>query len=179
MRCARPARWRRCPVDRTSGRNSDATCARADLLSRAAQPPRSTYVLPWATYTDPELAHVGLTPRLAEERGVAIDTFEVRMADVDRSRIAGEREGFLRVYVEHGTDTIVGATMVSLYAGELIYHVATSMHAGVGLSSISASVFPYPTRAEAFKRAADAWSRTRLTPWVTRLFAWLLRRRLT
>jgi pyruvate/2-oxoglutarate dehydrogenase complex dihydrolipoamide dehydrogenase (E3) component len=136
----------------------------------------SAAVIPWATFTDPEVAHVGLTPAAARAEAIDIDTYDVELADNHRARLDGDSEGFLRVHTRAGSDRIVGATLVSSHAGETIGQVAMAMQAGLGLGAMSATVFPYPTRAEVLKRAGDAYSRTRLEPWVKRLFDWLLRR---
>src|SRR5581483_11329412 len=80
----------------------------------------SALVIPWCTYTDPEIAHVGLYPEEADKRGVAIDTFEQDLAHVDRAVLDGETEGLVKVHVRKGTDRIVGATLVARHAGEMI-----------------------------------------------------------
>jgi len=136
----------------------------------------SSLTIPWATYTDPEIAHVGLTAERAAEQGIAIDTFAIQLDDLDRAILDGETEGFFKVHVARGKDAILGATFVGAHAGESIGEVALAMQAGAGLGTLANTVHPYPTQAEAIKRAADAWSRTRLTPTVAKIFAWLLRR---
>ena len=136
----------------------------------------SALTIPWATYTEPEVAHVGLTPKRADELGIDIDTFAFEFDHLDRAILDGETEGFFKVHVRKGKDEIVGATMVSAHAGESIGEVALAMQAGAGLGTLASTIHPYPTQAEAIKRVADAWSRTRLTPTVARIFAWLLRR---
>ena len=124
----------------------------------------SKLVIPWCTYTDPEIAHVGLYPHQAESQGTAVDTWEVAMADVDRAITDGETEGFLKVHCKKGTDTILGATIVGGRAGDLISEITTAMVAGMGLGSFSGVIHPYPTRAEIIRKAADAYNRTKLTP---------------
>jgi pyruvate/2-oxoglutarate dehydrogenase complex dihydrolipoamide dehydrogenase (E3) component len=131
----------------------------------------SSLVVPWCTYTEPEVAHVGLYEREARERGIEVDTFTVPMAKVNRAATDGEEEGFLRVHVRKGSDRIVGATWAGAHAGELITAVTAAMVAGVGLGRFASVIFPYPTLAEALKAAAGAYSRTRLTPAARRLFA--------
>jgi pyruvate/2-oxoglutarate dehydrogenase complex dihydrolipoamide dehydrogenase (E3) component len=136
----------------------------------------SRLVVPWCTYTDPEIAHVGLYPHEAENRGLSIDTWQVEMSEVDRAIAEGDTEGFLKVHCRRGTDTIVGATIVSRHAGEIISEITTAMVNGIGLGAISAVIHPYPTQAEAIRKAADLYNRTRLTPGITRFlkgwFAW-------
>jgi pyruvate/2-oxoglutarate dehydrogenase complex dihydrolipoamide dehydrogenase (E3) component len=130
----------------------------------------SKMIVPWCTYTDPEIAHVGLSAKQAEEKGYAVDTHRVDMADVDRAIAEGETEGFLKVHCKRGTDTIVGATIVARHAGEMISEITTAMVGGMGLGSFSGVIHPYPTRAEAIRKAADGYNRTKLTPTVKRLF---------
>jgi pyruvate/2-oxoglutarate dehydrogenase complex dihydrolipoamide dehydrogenase (E3) component len=136
----------------------------------------SRLVVPWCTYTDPEIAHVGLYPHEAENRGLSIDTWQVEMSEVDRAIAEGDTEGFLKVHCRRGTDTIVGATIVSRHAGEIISEITTAVVNGIGLGAISAVIHPYPTQAEAIRKAADLYNRTRLTPGITRFlkgwFAW-------
>ncbi len=124
----------------------------------------SKLVIPWCTYTDPEIAHVGMYPHQAESQGMAIDTWNVAMADVDRAITDGETEGFLKVHCKKGNDTILGATLVGRHAGDMISEVTTAMAAGMGLGSFSGVIHPYPTRAEIIRKAADAYNRTKLTP---------------
>ncbi len=134
----------------------------------------SAVTLPWCTYTSPELAHVGLTARDAASRGIAIETITVPLEDVDRARLDGESEGFLRLLVKKGSDRIVGGTIVAEHAGEMIAALGLAVTHGIGLNRIAATVFPYPTQSEALKKAADAWRRTKLTPAVKRLLRlWL------
>jgi pyruvate/2-oxoglutarate dehydrogenase complex dihydrolipoamide dehydrogenase (E3) component len=130
----------------------------------------SRLTIPWSTYTDPEIGHVGLSEREAAERGVAIDTFTQELRDVDRAILDGQAEGFVKVHVRQGTDRIVGATIVAAHAGEMISEVTLAMTAGIGLKTLARTIHPYPTQSEALKRIADAYNRTRLTPRVKSLF---------
>jgi pyruvate/2-oxoglutarate dehydrogenase complex dihydrolipoamide dehydrogenase (E3) component len=135
-------------------------------------------VVPWCTYTDPEVAHVGMHEDEAAERGVSVHTLTVNLRDVDRARLDGETEGFARVHLKKGSDTILGATIVARHAGDMINEISLAMTAGLGLSAIGRTIHPYPTQAEAIKKLADAHNRTRLTPLVKKLFtAWLAWRR--
>jgi len=136
----------------------------------------SQLVVPWCTYTDPEIAHVGLYPHQAEQRGIAVDTWQIPMSDVDRAIAEGDEEGFLKVHCKRGTDTILGATIVARHAGEMISEITTAMAAGIGLGRFSSVIHPYPTQAEVIRKAADAYNRTKLTPTVAgilkRWFRW-------
>src|SRR5262249_30928128 len=131
----------------------------------------SKLVIPWCTYTDPEVAHVGLTAEQAREQGVEVQTFRKEFAEVDRAVLDGDTEGVAQVDVRKGGDRIEGATVVAAHAGEMIGEVVLAMTKGLGLSSLSWAVHPYPTQAEALRQLGDAYQKTRLTPRT----AWLLR----
>jgi pyruvate/2-oxoglutarate dehydrogenase complex dihydrolipoamide dehydrogenase (E3) component len=105
----------------------------------------SRLVIPWCTYTDPEVAHVGLTSRQAREQGVGIETFRQVLAEVDRAVLDGETDGFALIHVRKGTDRIVGATVVATHAGEMIGEVVLAMSRRLGLSTLSRTIHPYPT----------------------------------
>lgn len=135
----------------------------------------SALTIPWCTYTDPEIAHVGMYERDAAEKGIPVDTFTIGMDDVDRALADGEEEGMVRIHVRKGTDTILGATIVARHAGEMISEVSVAMQAKIGLGALSSVIHPYPTQAEAIRRAADAYNRTRLTPRVKGIFERILR----
>ncbi len=130
----------------------------------------SDLVMPWVTYTDPEVAHVGLYERDAHARGIELDTYTVPLERVNRAVCDGEEEGFVKVHVKRGTDRILGATIVAAHAGEMIPSITLAMVAGLGLGKIAQAIHPYPTQAEGIKAAANAYLRTRLTPRVARLF---------
>ncbi len=135
----------------------------------------SRMVIPHCTYTDPEVASVGLTAKEAAEQGVAINSFGVSMTDVDRAVLDGEDGGYAQIHVRRGTDRIVGATVVAAHAGELIGELVQAMTFHIGLGALASAVRPYPTQAEMFKKLSDAYNRTRLTPWRARLLRGLLR----
>ncbi|MGH8795480.1 MAG: mercuric reductase [Caldimonas sp.] len=131
----------------------------------------SALTIPWCTYTDPEVAHVGIYVRQARERGIPVKTFTVPMHDVDRAIADGEEHGFVKIHVREGTDRILGATVVARHAGEMINGISLAMVAGIGLRTVSRVIHTYPTQAEAIRKAANAYTRTRLAPWLR----WLLR----
>lgn len=122
----------------------------------------SALTVPWCTYTDPEIAHVGLYVREAREHGIPVKTFTVLMHDVDRAVTDGDEEGFLKIHVKEGTDEILGATIVARHAGEMINELSLAITAGVGLAELGRVIHAYPTQADAIKMAADAYYRTRL-----------------
>jgi pyruvate/2-oxoglutarate dehydrogenase complex dihydrolipoamide dehydrogenase (E3) component len=133
----------------------------------------SALTIPWAIYTDPEIAHIGRFPHEAEAAGIPTATWHTPIGATDRGRTDGA-DGFVKLYTHRNSDKLVGATIVAENAGELISIVGTAMAAGAGLGTLSRTIFPYPTQAEAIRKSADAWNRTRLTPTVARLFrAWL------
>jgi pyruvate/2-oxoglutarate dehydrogenase complex dihydrolipoamide dehydrogenase (E3) component len=135
----------------------------------------SALVIPWATYTDPEVAHVGIGETEATRRGAAVVTFTVELKDVDRAVLDGETDGFARVHADARTGRILGATLVAAHAGELIGEMALAMTAGLRLGTLSRTIHPYPTQAEAWKKLGDAWNRSRLTPRMKSLLQTVMR----
>ena len=135
----------------------------------------SDLIIPWCTYTDPQIAHVGLSAHEARKKGIEVDTYTIELSDVDRAVLDGEDEGFLKVHVKKGSDTILGATLVARHAGEMISQITLAMVAGAGLATVSRTIHPYPTQAEVIKKAGDAYRRTRLTPRVKKVFETILR----
>ena len=134
----------------------------------------SALTIPWCTYTDPEVAHVGMYERDARERGIPVDTFVREMKEVDRAIADGEEEGFVKVHVRKGTDKILGVTIVARHAGEMINEISLAMVGGIGLGTLGGVIHSYPTQAEAIKQVGDLYNRTRLTPFVRKLLAlWL------
>jgi pyruvate/2-oxoglutarate dehydrogenase complex dihydrolipoamide dehydrogenase (E3) component len=134
----------------------------------------SALTIPWCTYTSPELAHVGLTDKDAQQQDVAIDTFTQQMSGVDRAILDGETDGFVKIHVARGTDKIVGATIVAENAGDMIGSLSIAITNNIGLGTIANSIHPYPTQAEAIRKVGDLYNRTRLTPKVKSLFEkWL------
>jgi pyruvate/2-oxoglutarate dehydrogenase complex dihydrolipoamide dehydrogenase (E3) component len=134
----------------------------------------SALTVPWCTYTSPEIAHVGMYERDAQEKGIAVDTFLIPFKEVDRALLDGEDEGFFKVHVKKGTDKILGATIVASHAGEMINVITLAIVEDIGLGSLANVIHPYPTQAEAIRKAADAYNRTRLTPLIQKLLArWL------
>jgi pyruvate/2-oxoglutarate dehydrogenase complex dihydrolipoamide dehydrogenase (E3) component len=124
----------------------------------------SALAIPWCTYTDPEIGHVGLYIKEARAKGTPIKTFTVMMHDVDRAVTDGEDEGFVKIHVKEGTDEILGATVAASHAGEMITQLSLAMSAGIGLRALARVNHPYPTQAQAIKMAADAYLATRHRP---------------
>ncbi|MBV8361605.1 MAG: FAD-dependent oxidoreductase, partial [Deltaproteobacteria bacterium] len=132
----------------------------------------SGLTIPWCMYTDPEIAHVGLYEHEAHQRGIAVQTFIQPLREVDRAVLDDEAEGFLKVHVQQGSDRIIGATLVARHAGEMISELTLAISGRIGLAAIAGTIHPYPTQAEAIRKIADAYNRTRLTSRVN----WLLRK---
>lgn len=131
-------------------------------------------VIPWCTYTDPEVAHVGILQEEAARQGVAFETFTHRFAHVDRAILEGETDGFVRFLVQKRTGRLLGATVVGPHAGDLISEATLALSKGLGVRGLAGTIHPYPSVAEGLKKAAEAWNRTRLTPTVKSLLkAWL------
>lgn len=130
----------------------------------------SALLMPWCTYTEPEIAHVGFYERDAEAAGVAIDSYQVSIAEANRAVTDGQEEGLIKVHVRRGSDEIVGATVVAAHAGDLITQFTMAIQHKIGLGAFTNIIYPYPTQGEAIKRAAGAYTRTRLTPTVKRFF---------
>jgi pyruvate/2-oxoglutarate dehydrogenase complex dihydrolipoamide dehydrogenase (E3) component len=134
----------------------------------------SALTIPWCTYTDPEIAHVGLYVLQARERDIPVKTFTVPMHDVDRAMADDEEVGFVKIHVKERTDRILGATIVARHAGEMINEITLAMVSGIGLGTLARVIHAYPTQAVAIKKAADAYNRTRLTPTIRSLLRrWL------
>ena len=136
----------------------------------------SALIIPWCTYTDPEIAHVGLYVRQARERGIPVTTYTVPMHEIDRAIIDGDESGFVKIHVRDGSDKILGATVVARHAGEMINSLSQAMVAGIGLSTIANVVHAYPTQTEGIKKAALAYSKTSPPRWQTWLRRWWLSR---
>ena len=135
----------------------------------------SDLVMPWCTYTSPEVAHVGMTAEEAAASPDAIQTITIPLGEVDRAVLDGDTAGFFRVHLARGSDRIRGATFVAAHAGEMISEVTAAMVNGIGLGGLGRTIHPYPTHAEAIRKAADAYRRTRLTPLAKRVFALFFR----
>ncbi len=135
------------------------------------KPKASKLVVPWCTYTAPEIAHVGAYPRELEAAGTAFETVDIDLAGIDRAILESATQGRLHVHVKPN-GTILGATLVSKHAGESIGELTTAMVHGIKLHQLASVIHPYPTQAEAIKRAADAWFKTRLLRMKDRILFW-------
>jgi pyruvate/2-oxoglutarate dehydrogenase complex dihydrolipoamide dehydrogenase (E3) component len=137
----------------------------------------SQLVIPRTTYTDPEIASIGLTAAQCLQRGLAIDTLREELAHVDRAILDGEENGFALVHCGRGTGKVVGATIVARHAGEMIGELSLLMTSKQSLGALASTIHCYPTQVEVLKRIADQYNRTRLNPRVAGWLRWLLRSR--
>jgi pyruvate/2-oxoglutarate dehydrogenase complex dihydrolipoamide dehydrogenase (E3) component len=120
-------------------------------------------VIPWATFTDPEVARVGLNETEAKEKKIPYQAFVYGIDDLDRAIADGEAEGFVKVLVAPGTDKILGATIAGEHAGDILAEFVAAMRHGFGLNKILGTIHTYPTLAEANKYAAGIWKRSTVT----------------
>ncbi|HSF19464.1 MAG TPA: mercuric reductase [Vicinamibacteria bacterium] len=114
-------------------------------------------IMPWCTYTEPEIAHVGMYEMEAKKKGIEVETYTYELDEVDRAILDGEEEGFARVHIQKGTDKIMGATVVAAHAGDLISEFSVLMKSGAGAKTLSSTIHPYPTQAEVNKKVATSW----------------------
>lgn len=136
-------------------------------------------VIPWVTFTDPEVARVGLSENEARHRGIPVEVTRYDLADLDRAILDGHVEGWVKVLTPPGKDTILGATIVGQHAGELLAEIVLAMKFGIGLTRVLGTIHSYPTFAEANKYVAGAWKRAhqpaRVLDWVRRYHDWMRR----
>jgi len=133
-------------------------------------------VVPWCTYTDPEVAHVGFGEKDAQKKNIDYDLFVVPLEDVDRAVVESEESGFAKVLARKGSDRILGATIVGSHAGDLLHEFVLAMKAKIGLGTIASTIHAYPTFAELTRKAGDKYNKTRLTPQAKKIFTWLYER---
>ena len=135
--------------------------------------------MPWCTFTEPEIAHVGMYEKDAREKGIEVETYTYRLDEVDRAILDGQDEGFARVHIQKGSDKILGATIVAAHAGDMIGEFSVAMKAGAGANTIAGTIHPYPTQAEVNKKVVNLWRKAHFTPrkkaLLMKLFAWMRR----
>ena len=133
-------------------------------------------MIPWCTFTEPEVARVGLSEDEARAQGVAVEVTRYPLDDLDRAIADSSAEGFVKVLTAPGKDRILGVTIVGAHAADLLAEYVLAMKHGIGLNKILGTIHIYPTLAEANKYAAGAWKRAhqpeRLLRWVARYHAW-------
>lgn len=136
-------------------------------------------IMPWCTFTEPEIAHVGLYEAEAKAKGLDVETYTFKLDEVDRAILDGEEEGFARVHIQKGSDKLLGATIVAAHAGDMIGEFSVAMKAGAGAKTIAATIHPYPTQAEVTKKVINLWRKAHFTSgtknFLMKLFAWMRR----
>jgi pyruvate/2-oxoglutarate dehydrogenase complex dihydrolipoamide dehydrogenase (E3) component len=136
----------------------------------------NSMIIPWCTYTDPEIAHVGMYEKDAKDKGIPVDTFVHYFKDVDRAILDGEDTGFIKVHVKKGKDKILGATIVASHAGEMLSEFTLAMAAGKGLKTLVTVIHPYPTQTDAIKRVSSQYYTQKFSPFLKKVlngwFAW-------
>ena len=136
-------------------------------------------IMPWCTFTEPEIAHVGMYEADAKAKGLEVVTYTFNLNEVDRAILDGEDEGFARVHIQKGSDKILGATIVAAHAGDMIGEFSVAMKAGAGAKTIAGTIHPYPTQAEVNKKVVNLWRKAHFTPrtknLLIKLFAWMRR----
>jgi len=134
-----------------------AACLAVENALTGAMKRQSELTVPWCTYCDPEIAHIGMQVWDARERSIPIKTYTVMMQDVDRAITDGQDEGFVKLHVREGTDRILGGTIVASRASEMINEVSVAMSAGIGLRDLARVLHTYPAQSEAIRMAAAAY----------------------
>jgi pyruvate/2-oxoglutarate dehydrogenase complex dihydrolipoamide dehydrogenase (E3) component len=166
------------PFQFTHTASHQAWYASVNALFGALKRFRADYsVIPWATFTDPEVARVGLNETEARERGIPYEVTTYGIDDLDRAIADGEAHGLVKVLTVPGKDKVLGATIVGEHAGDLIIEYVTAMKHGIGLNKILGTIHIYPTLAEANKYAAGNWKKahvsSRTLRWLSRYHAWM------
>lgn len=153
------------PFQLTHAAGHQAWFAAVNALFGSVWRVRADYrTVPWATFTDPELARVGLSESEAKAKGIAYEVTRYDLDDLDRAIADGRTAGFVKVLTVPGRDRILGVTIVGAHAADLIAEFVLAMRHGLGLGKILSTVHIYPTLAEANKYAAGAWRRTHVNP---------------
>jgi pyruvate/2-oxoglutarate dehydrogenase complex dihydrolipoamide dehydrogenase (E3) component len=137
----------------------------------------TSLVIPWCTYTDPEIAHVGMYEKEAKEKAIPVETFKKSFKDVDRAVLDGEEEGFIKIHVKKRKSKILGATIVARNAGDMLSEITLAMVTGKGVKPLSVGVIhPYPTQSDAVKRTASQYYEKKMSPFLKKVlrrwFSW-------
>jgi pyruvate/2-oxoglutarate dehydrogenase complex dihydrolipoamide dehydrogenase (E3) component len=150
------------PEKYTHAARATARLCVANALDGANRPARAL-VIPHCTYTDPEVATVGLTPVRAAEQGIVLETHRLELSKVERAFIDGEEEGFAALYTRKSSPEIVGATLVAAHAGEMISELTLAITNKLTMQALAETVHCYPTQAEVFERIALSYTPARMT----------------
>ena len=134
-------------------------------------------IMPWCTFTEPEIAHVGMYESEAQKKGFEVETYTYKLHEVDRAILDGEEEGFARLHLQKGTDKVLGATIVAAHAGDMISEVSVLMRAGAGVKVIAGTIHPYPTQGEVIKKTVNLWRKAHFSDGqkniLKKWFAWV------
>ena len=133
-------------------------------------------VVPWCTYTDPEIARSGLSEREAKERGIEYELIHLRIDELDRSIVEREELGFVKLLRAKRTDKILGVTLLAAHAGELLPAFVLAMKNRIGLGQLATMIYAYPTFAELGRKVGDAYNKQRLTPFARKILGLLYAR---
>ena len=151
---------------------AEATARMAVQNAFAAKRRRlSLMTIPWCTYCDPEIAHVGMHVWDASERSVPIKSFTVMMQDVARAITDGQDDGFVKIHVKLGTDKILGATIVASRASEMINEISVAMSTGIGMRKLARVLHTYPAQSDAIRQAALAYTLDQPVSWLQKTYA--------
>ena len=156
----------------------------ADAMARAVitnafffgKSKHSKLIIPWATYTGPEIAGAGINLAQAKSKNINAEEIKIDLKHVDRAILDSEDEGFLKV-VHDKKGRILGATLVAAHAGDMIGELVMAMQYGISLGKIASVIHPYPTQGEIIKKAGDAYRKKLLSPKVARILRWMIRRK--
>jgi pyruvate/2-oxoglutarate dehydrogenase complex dihydrolipoamide dehydrogenase (E3) component len=137
----------------------------------------TSLVIPWCTYTDPEIAHVGMYEKEALDKGIPVETFTNSFKVVDRAILDGEEEGFIKIHVKKGKSKILGATIVAKNAGDLLSEITLAMVTGKGVKPMCRGmIHPYPTQSDVVKRTASQYYEKKMSPFLSKIlkrwFSW-------
>lgn len=135
----------------------------------------SRLVVPWVTYTSPEIAHVGHDEESARALGREVVTIRIDLAELDRAILDGEEDGFLKLWVDRRSGRLLGGTLVAEHAGEMIGELAVAVTNRLRIGALGKTIHPYPTQGEVFRKAADQWNRRRFSPGLQKLLGWYFR----
>jgi pyruvate/2-oxoglutarate dehydrogenase complex dihydrolipoamide dehydrogenase (E3) component len=133
-------------------------------------------VVPWCTYTDPEIARAGLNESEAKQQNISYDLIDVRIDELDRAVVEREELGFIKLLAAKGTGKILGVTIVAAHAGDLLHEFVLAMKHRLGLSQLATTIHAYPTFAELGRKVGDLHNKKRLTPFAKKIFTWLYER---
>jgi pyruvate/2-oxoglutarate dehydrogenase complex dihydrolipoamide dehydrogenase (E3) component len=133
-------------------------------------------VVPWCTYTDPEVARVGLNEAEAKQQNIPYDLIRVGIDQLDRAIVEGEELGFIKVLTAKGSDKILGVTIIAAHAGDLLHEFVLAAKYRIGLGQLATTIHAYPTFAELARKVGDHYNKKRLTPFLRKAFSWLYER---